>query len=66
MMLIQSLVPRQRQTSDEDAPPIASVNDMLSVTNNGSPSYLQRSVGILSFVPWLLSNDMCRITLIPR
>ncbi|KAF8498736.1 hypothetical protein F5888DRAFT_1691491, partial [Russula emetica] len=34
---------RQRQTSDEDAPPIASVNDMLSVTNTGSPSYLQRS-----------------------
>ncbi|KAN0121152.1 hypothetical protein V8E52_003740 [Russula decolorans] len=34
---------RQRQTSDEDAPPIASVNDMLNVTYSGSPSYLQRS-----------------------
>lgn len=44
------LVPRQRQTSDEDAPPIASVNDMLGVTNTGSPSYLQRSVGSSSFV----------------
>lgn len=34
---------RQRQTSDEDAPPIASVNDMLNATYTGSPSYLQRS-----------------------
>ena len=49
-MLISSFVSRQRQTSDEDAPPVASVNDMLNVTYTGSPSYLQRSVGILSFV----------------
>lgn len=48
--LIPSLVPRQRQTSDEDAPPIASVNDMLNVTYTGSPSYLQRSVRIIPFV----------------
>ncbi|KAF8479683.1 hypothetical protein DFH94DRAFT_745151 [Russula ochroleuca] len=34
---------RQRQTSDEDAPPTASVNDMLGVTYTASPSYLQRS-----------------------
>jgi len=35
---------RQRQTSDEDAPPTASVNDILNTTyTGGSPSYLQRS-----------------------
>ncbi|KAH9992784.1 hypothetical protein BJV74DRAFT_834424 [Russula compacta] len=34
---------RQRQTSDEDAPPTTSVNDILSVTYTDSPSYLQRS-----------------------
>ncbi|KAI9508185.1 hypothetical protein F5148DRAFT_1357234 [Russula earlei] len=34
---------RQRQTSDEDAPPTASVNDILNVTYTGNPSYLQRS-----------------------
>ena len=66
--LVSSLVPRQRQTSDEDAPPIASVNDMLNVTYTGSPSYLQRSVGISTFrLLWLLSDNLCRIrTLIPR
>ncbi|KAI0255761.1 hypothetical protein BJV78DRAFT_1173107 [Lactifluus subvellereus] len=35
---------RQRQTSDEDAPPTASVNDILNATYTDSPSYLQRSI----------------------
>jgi len=35
--------PRQRPTSDEDAPPTASVNDILGVSYTGNPSYLQRS-----------------------
>jgi len=35
---------RQRPTSDEDAPPTASVNDIVSATYTSSPSYLQRSV----------------------
>lgn len=34
---------RQRQTSDEDAPPTASVNDILNTTYTDSPSYHQRS-----------------------
>ncbi|KAI0305977.1 hypothetical protein B0F90DRAFT_1695109 [Multifurca ochricompacta] len=34
---------RQRQASDEDAPPTASVNDILNATYTDGPSYLQRS-----------------------
>ncbi|KAI9464541.1 hypothetical protein BJY52DRAFT_1249752 [Lactarius psammicola] len=34
---------RQRQTPDEDAPPTASVNDILNTTYTDSPSYHQRS-----------------------
>ncbi|KAI0272627.1 hypothetical protein BC834DRAFT_966623 [Gloeopeniophorella convolvens] len=33
----------QRQTSDEDAPPTASVNDIVNATYTDSPSFFQRS-----------------------
>ncbi len=59
MTLTSPLVPRQRQTSDEDAPPTASVNDMLNVTYTGGPSYLQRSVSIFPVVSCSICLTTC-------
>jgi hypothetical protein len=45
-------IARQRPTFDEDAPPTTSVNDILGATYTDSPSYLQRSVGAFTFIPY--------------
>jgi nuclear pore complex protein Nup53 len=49
--IADTFIARQRQTSDEDAPPTTSVNDILNATYTDSPSYLQRSVGAFTFIP---------------
>jgi nuclear pore complex protein Nup53 len=46
-----SCATRQRQTFDEDAPPTASVNDILNTTYTDGPSYHQRSVGAYAPLP---------------